>query len=85
MAASADLLISNARVFTADPSNPWAEAVAVQGNRIIFVGSGADARAFAAPHTEVVDAAGRTLLPGFIDTHYHLLWGSLGLAAAQLG
>ena len=85
MASSADLLITNARVFTADPSNPWAEAVAVGGNRILFVGSAADARTFAGPRTEVVDAAGRTLLPGFIDTHYHLLWGSLGLAAAQLG
>ena len=77
MAQSADLLITNARVFTADPLNPWAEAVAVGGKRIAFVGSAADAQSFAGPGTEVVDAGGRTLLPGFIDTHYHsgVRWG----------
>ncbi len=85
MASAVDLLITNARVYTADPANPWAEAVAVAGNRIVFVGSSADGLVLAGPRTEVVDGAQRTLIPGFIDTHYHLLWGSLGLAAAQLG
>ncbi len=84
MALLADLLITNARVWTADPANPWAEAVALRGNRIIFVGSSADGLALAGPKTEVVDGGQRTLMPGFIDTHYHLMWGSLGLAAAQL-
>ena len=43
MALSADLLITNARVFSADPSNPWAEAVGVGGNRIVFVVPGSAA------------------------------------------
>lgn len=85
MASIADLVITNARVFTGDPQTPWAEAVAVRGNRILFVGSRAEARQVVGPATQVVDAGQRSVLPGFIDSHYHMLWGSLGLAAAQLG
>jgi hypothetical protein len=50
-----------------DPARPRAQAVAVSGNRIAFVGSAAEALAWRGPHTEVVDAGGRTLLPGFED------------------
>ena len=84
MPQPADLLITHARCFTADPINSSAEAVAVTGNRIVFVGSDADARAWIGPRTRVIDAQRRTLMPGFIDSHYHLLWGSLELADAQL-
>lgn len=84
MTQHADLLITNARVYTVDDTNPQAEAVAVRGNRIIFVGSAADARAWRGPQTQVVDGAGRTLLPGLIDSHFHLLWGSLKLDDLQL-
>lgn len=79
MAEFADLLVTNARVYTVDESNPWAEAVAVRGNRIAFVGSAADAEMWQGPQTRVIDGAGRTLLPGFIDSHFHLLHGSLKL------
>ena len=82
---AADLLITNARIFTADPSNPTAEALAVQGNRIVFVGSTADAHTWRDPKTRLIDAGGSTLMPGFIDSHFHLFWGSLELCAAQLG
>ncbi|MEZ4726852.1 MAG: amidohydrolase [Caldilineaceae bacterium] len=84
MAQSADLLITNAAVYTVDPANPHAEAVAVQGNRIVFVGSMADATAWRGPQTTVIDGAGGTLLPGLIDSHFHLLWGSLKLDSLQL-
>lgn len=84
MSQSADLLITNAAVYTVDPANPHAEAVAVQGNQIAFVGSAADATAWRGPHTEVIDGAGGTLLPGLIDSHFHLLWGSLKLDSLQL-
>lgn len=75
----ADLLIQNAAVFTANPAQPSAEAVAVRGNRIVFVGSHADSRAWRGPHTRLIDGQGCTLLPGFIDSHFHLLLGSLKL------
>ena len=79
MTQPATLLITNARVYTVDDANPHAEAVAVRGNRILFAGSAADADAWRGPATEVIDAGGRSLLPGFIDSHYHLLYGSLAL------
>jgi predicted amidohydrolase YtcJ len=81
----ADLLITNARVFTADSSNPTAEALAVRGNQIFFVGSNARGQTWNGPATRCIDANGRTLMPGFVDSHFHLLWGSLELRAAQLG
>ena len=84
MSQPADLLIVHARCFTADPLKPSAEAVAVMGNRIVFVGSDRDALAWIGPGTRVIDARRRTLMPGFIDSHYHLFWGSLELADAQL-
>ena len=84
MPQHADLLITNARVFTVDATNPRAEAVAVRGNRIVFVGSAEDGASLRGPATEVVDGAGCTLLPGFIDSHFHLLWGSLKLDSLQL-
>lgn len=82
---SADLIITRAHVFTADPARPRAEAVAVGGSRLTFVGSAAEAESLRGPRTRLIDAAGRSLLPGFIDSHFHLLWGSIGLAEAQLG
>jgi hypothetical protein len=80
----ANLIITNARVFTADPANPHAEAVAVSGERITFVGTAADAESWRGPRTRILDAGGRTLMPGFIDSHFHLFWGSLELGDIQL-
>ncbi|MBW7886200.1 MAG: amidohydrolase [Caldilineaceae bacterium] len=85
MSSYADFLITNATVYTVDETNPWAEAVAVRGNRIVFVGRSADAIELRGPKTEVVDAGGRTLLPGLIDSHFHLLMGSLKLDKLYLG
>jgi predicted amidohydrolase YtcJ len=80
----ADILITNARVFTADTDHPRAEAVALRGNRIVFVGSNAEAESLRGPDTRVIDAAGRTVMPGFIDSHFHLLNGAKELRFAQL-
>ena len=80
----ADLIVTNARALTQNPAGPTAEAVAVTGNRIQLVGSEADALALRGPDTVMVDAAGKTLLPGIIDSHFHLLWGSLRLEDLQL-
>jgi hypothetical protein len=81
---AADLLITHAHAFTADPTQPRAEAVAVVGSRIAFVGSNADAAHWRGPHTRVINAEGKTLMPGFIDSHFHLLHGSLDLGDIQL-
>ena len=75
----ADLIITHARVFTLDPENPTAEAVAVTGDRIAFVGREADALQLRGPNTLVFGGGGKTLLPGIVDAHFHLLWGSLRL------
>ena len=84
MSDIADILFINAAVYTADPVNARAEAVAVRGDRILFVGRTTDAVALRGPRTEVVDAGGRSLLPGLIDSHFHLLWGSLKLDKLRL-
>lgn len=84
MPQPADLIITHARVYTVDPAQLWAEAVAVRGQRIAFVGSAAEAAAWHGPRTHVIDGQGCTLLPGFIDSHFHLLMGSIELAGIQL-
>lgn len=79
-----DLLITRAHVFTADPHRPSAESVGVLGDRIVFVGTDAEAESLRGKARRVVDAAGASLLPGLIDSHYHLLWGSVELGDARL-
>src|SRR5690242_9980156 len=81
----ANLIITNARALTMDPARPIAEAVAVIGEQIVFVGDAAEAAAWRGPATRTIDARGATLVPGFIVSHYHLLLGSLKLDGAQLG
>ncbi len=86
MPQPADLIITNAHIFTANPAQPAAQAIALQGERIVFVGSSADARAYGwqGPATRVIDAGGRTVMPGIIDTHFHMLYGALNLDGMQL-
>lgn len=84
MSSSASFIFENARVFTAQRERPFAEAVAVRGNRVIFVGSRGDAQAFKGPNTRVIDANGGTLMPGFIDSHFHMMYGALNLDGMQL-
>ncbi|HEY5730683.1 MAG TPA: amidohydrolase, partial [Anaerolineales bacterium] len=78
------MLITNAKVFTADSKNSSAEAIVVRGNRIVFVGSNQEAETFRDKNTRVIDAQGRTVMPGFIDSHFHLLSGAKELRFAQL-
>ncbi len=81
---AADLVIRNARVWTVDPARPEAEAVAVLGDRIVAVGSNVDIDAWRGPHTAVVDAAGKRLLPGFNDAHVHFVDGGAQLESVEL-
>lgn len=73
---AADVVVRNARVHTVDDALPEAEAVAVTGDRIGWVGRDADADAHIGPGTEVIDAGGRLVLPGFVDAHNHVRLGS---------
>src|SRR4029450_570242 len=77
------LAVVNARVWTGDRDAPWAEALAVSGERLVAVGTSDDVRRLATGVTPV-DAGGRLVVPGFIDTHVHFLEGGLRLAALPL-
>ena len=63
----ADLILKNGRVITMAPASPRAEMVAVAGGRIIAVGTADDAESLTGPGTRVIDLAGRTLMPGFVE------------------
>jgi len=69
----ADLVVLNAKVYTSDVNRPVAEAFAVRAGRIAFVGSSRGALALVGPRTERLDLAGRTVIPGMVDAHAHLL------------
>ena len=75
--------VVNAKVWTGEPSRPWAEAVAITGNRISIVGTSDEVRR-AAEGAELVDGGGRLVVPGFIDTHVHFVDGGFRLASVQL-
>ncbi|MET9424619.1 amidohydrolase [Streptomyces sp. NPDC006540] len=75
-ARPADLVLRNARIHTVDPALPEAEAMAVADGRIVRLGSDDDAKAWTGPDTRVIDAAGKLVLPGFIDAHNHVRLGS---------
>lgn len=82
---AAEMIITNAKVLTMDEAQFRAEAVAVAGGRILAVGSRAEVEALAGPATRIVDAGGRTLLPGFVESHLHLVLGGNELSQLQLG
>lgn len=69
---AADLVLHGGRVLVLDARGSVAQAVAVAGGRIVAVGTDADVSRLAGPGTRVVDLAGRTALPGFVDTHCHV-------------
>ena len=81
---SADLIITNAKVWTMDKSHPSAQAVAVLGDRIVAVGSDAEVEAWRGPSTRVMEAGGKLLLPGFNDSHVHFVDGGMQLDAVEL-
>jgi predicted amidohydrolase YtcJ len=81
---SADLIITNAKVWTVDKDRPTAQAVAVLGDRIVAVGADAEVETWRGPGTKTIDAGGKRLLPGFNDAHVHLVSGGSQLDAVQL-
>jgi predicted amidohydrolase YtcJ len=79
-----DLIVLNGNVYTADADGTMAEAVAVQGNRILQVGTNREIQRLRRPQTVVVDAKGGTVLPGFNDSHVHFISGGLSLSDVDL-
>src|SRR5215471_9705742 len=76
----ADLVLKNANIYTVDDSKPHAQAVAVKGDKIVFVGSDAEVQSYIGPNTRVLDLKGATVVPGLTDSHYHFL----GVGAREL-
>jgi predicted amidohydrolase YtcJ len=72
-----DLVVVNGNILTQDDALPKAEAFAVHNQQFVAVGSTADVKNIAGPRTEVIDAAGMTIVPGFIDAHSHPSWVGL--------
>ncbi|HXG92361.1 MAG TPA: amidohydrolase family protein [Blastocatellia bacterium] len=80
----ADLAIINGRVWTGNKSQPWAEAVASRGGRLIAVGSTDEIKKLINQQTRVIDLQGRLALPGFIDDHTHFVSGGFQLLSVDL-
>src|SRR4030095_6815533 len=73
----ADLILHNGRIATMDPRDSFASAAAVKGGKLLAVGSDKDVLAHRGDKTQVIDARGRTVIPGLNDTHLHLIRGGL--------
>ena len=80
----ADTIITNARVYTVNAKHPWADAVAIRGDRIVAVGTTKEINVLRGPSTKVIDGNGHVVLPGFTDCHIHFMHGSLGLTEVDL-
>ena len=82
--ATADTIILHARIYTVNPKQPWAEAVAIQGDKILAVGSDQEMLALRGANTTLLDGRHHLILPGFTDCHIHFLDGSLSLLQVDL-
>ena len=76
-----DLILTNGNIITMADGDLMAEAVAIQGEKIVAVGAGTDIQQLAGSATQVIDLNGRAVTPGFIDVHNHFAWGALGEAS----
>jgi predicted amidohydrolase YtcJ len=81
--SSGERIFYHAKVFTGDPQNPYAEAVAIRGGKIFAVGSLPEVVKSASADAERIDLQGKSLFPGFIDSHSHSIDGGLALISAD--
>lgn len=72
---SADLILTNGRIYTSNLSQPWVEAVAINDGKFSFVGSAADVQAYKGDVTQVIDLSGKMAMPGLNDLHVHPVAG----------
>src|SRR6478736_2013610 len=77
--APADLVITNGKVYPADGTGRFFQAVAIGGGKVLRIGSNQEMEDLRGPSTTVMDARGRAVVPGFNDSHVHFLAGGLGL------
>ncbi len=83
-AAVADLALRNGAVYTVDGARSWAETIAIDDGRIVYVGTDAGAKDWIGPQTQVVDLEGRMVVPGMQDVHIHPIWGGVKVNACDL-
>ncbi|WP_263260712.1 amidohydrolase [Pseudomonas sp. RIT-PI-S] len=83
-AQTADLILYNAKVFTAEPGQPLQQAVAIAGDKVLQVGTNESISALADTHSKRVDLQGKLLMPGFIDSHSHAIDGGMELVSASM-
>ncbi|KAH7860098.1 hypothetical protein Vadar_009293 [Vaccinium darrowii] len=81
----ADLFVTNGFIYTSDSSLPVADSMAVRGGRVLRVGNYSSLQDLVGHGTEVMNLEGKAVVPGFIDSHVHLLVGGLQLAQVELG
>lgn len=81
---TADLILINARIYTVDEMRPIVSALAIRNGRVLFAGSTREVRALAGSQARVIDAQGRTVVPGLVDAHAHLLGLGQSLRNVQL-
>lgn len=81
---TADLLVANAFIYTSDPSLPYADSMAVKDGRIVRVGNYSFVQELEGSRTEKWNLGGKVVVPGFIDSHLHLLYGGLQMAQVEL-
>ncbi|UCO99958.1 amidohydrolase [Metapseudomonas lalkuanensis] len=82
--AAADLILHNAKVYTAEPGQPLQQAVAIENGKIVAVGSDAEVLSLKQADTQLLDLGGKVLMPGFIDSHAHVVKGGLQMHQANL-
>lgn len=79
-----DMILFNGNIITVDGNNPKAEAVGISGNRVVFAGKNEEALSLKHSATEIIDLKGKTVVPGFNDSHMHLLSYAISLDMADL-
>jgi predicted amidohydrolase YtcJ len=80
---SGERIFFHAKVFTGDPQNPYAEAVAIRSDKVVAVGNLSEVEKSVSAGAERIDLQGKSLFPGFIDSHSHSIEGGLGLIGAD--
>src|SRR6266851_3242658 len=81
---AADTVVMHAKIYTVNSRQPWAEALAIAGDKILAVGREKDIQQYRGEKTKIIDANGRLVLPGFADCHIHFMDGSIGLTQVDL-
>ncbi|MDB5995332.1 MAG: amidohydrolase [Pseudomonas sp.] len=82
--AAADLILHNAKIYTAEPGESLQQAIAIEGGKVLAVGSDVQILQLKQPATQVINLDGKVLMPGFIDSHTHLVKGGLQMHQANL-